>query len=167
MAKRYLELNTQGKIAEVEATVSSAGAGDAGELVALDNTGRIDVSVLPIGVGPDVATILASENLSAGDYVNVYNNGGVANVRLADKTNAREAHGFVKGAVTSGSNAVVYFEGPNDGLSGLTIGADYFLDTAGNATTTVATAPDIHQFLGIAVSSTTINTDIDDFIQRA
>jgi hypothetical protein len=168
MAQKPLQL-VNGKITQVEATVTSAGAGDAGEVVALDSNGKLDVSVLPVGVGPDVAVILASENLGSGDYVNIYDNGGTPNVRLADKSNGRDAHGFVKTPVTSGNNATVYFEGANDDLSGLTVGARYYLDTAGGVTSTppVIASAAISQFLGIAISATTINTDIDDCVVLA
>lgn len=168
MAQKPLQL-VSGKITQVEATVVSAGAGDAGEVVALDSNGKLDVSVLPVGVGPDVAVVLASENLGVGDYVNIYDNLGTANVRLADNSNGRDAHGFVKDAVTSGNNATVYFEGANDDLSGLTPGARYYVDTAGGVTSTpptIATAT-ISQFVGIAINATTINTDIDDCILLA
>lgn len=168
-AKRYLELNL-GKVKQKAATIISAGAGNDGDLVALDSTGKLDPTVLPVGVGPDVAVLVASENLAAGDYVNIYDNGGTPNVRKADNSNGRDAHGFVKAAVTAASNATVYFEGPNDALSGLTPGARQYLDTAGGTTETPPTfsgGATISQFLGIAVNATTINTDIDDCIGLA
>jgi hypothetical protein len=165
MADKFIRL-LNGKLAEKEATVVSLGAADAGEIPALDSTGRLDVSVLPIGVGPDVAVILASENLSAGSYVNIYNNSGTPNARLADASNSRDAHGFVKEAVTAGNNATVYFEGPNSNLTGLVPGARYYLGTGGNPTITPPTFPasQISQFLGIAISTSAINTDIDDYV---
>ncbi len=167
-AKKFLR-NVAGKITEIVATVISTGAANDGDIPALDSTGRLDVSVLPVGVGPDVKVVLASEALVAGDYVNIYNNGGTPNVRKADNSNSREAHGFVKTAVSNGANATVYFEGPNDALSSLTVGARYFLNTAGAVTTTAPSAPaaQISQLVGIAVDATTINTDIDDVIVLA
>ena len=50
MAKKYLKYNSNGDIALQEATVQSNGNSNAGEIVALDSQGRIDVSVLPTGV---------------------------------------------------------------------------------------------------------------------
>ena len=169
MAQKPLQL-INGKVTQVEATVTSAGAGDAGELVALDSSGKLDVSVLPIGVGPDVTVIEASENIGAGKYVNIWNDSGTAKARLADNSNSREAHGFVKDAVTSGNNATVYFEGGNDDLSGLTTGARQFLGTAGGATATPPTfggGAQISQLVGVAINATTINTDIEDPIVLA
>lgn len=163
MANKYLTLEN-GREAMKEATVVSAGAADAGEIVALDSSGRIDVTILPVGVGPDVATLVATETLNAGDYVNIFNDAGVSKVRKADATNDRPAHGFVKDAYPISSNAVVFFEGPNDDRSGLTPGARYYLSSAGGVTSTPPSSPSsvIHQFLGIAVNATTINTDIAD-----
>lgn len=149
-----------------EATVSSSGAGSAGDIVALDSSGRLDVSTLPVGVGPDVSTLTASEALNAGDYVNIYNDLGTPKARKADATNDRPAHGFVKEAFASSDSAIVYFEGPNDDKSGLTPGSRYYLSGAGGISLTPPALPTyvIHQFVGIAVSATTINTDIDDEI---
>lgn len=169
MADKPIQL-ISGILTEVEGTVISTGVAEAGDLVALDSTGKLDISVLPVGIGADTASILASENLSAGDYVNIWNNGGTANIRLADNSNSRPAHGFVLAVVTSGNNGTVYFEGSNTQLSGLTIGARYYLDTAGNATATAPTiggGAAISQLLGIAISATAVNTDIDDHVVLA
>ncbi len=169
MAQKPLQL-VAGKITQVEATVVSAGAGDAGEIVALDSNGLLDVSVLPVGVGPNVKLVLASENIGAGKYVNIYDNTGTPNVRLADNSNSREAHGFLLDAVTSGNNATVYFEGTNNDLSGLTPGARQFLATAGGVTATPPTfagGAQISQLVGTAISATEIDTDIDDVVVLA
>lgn len=169
MAHKPIQL-VGGKLTQVEATVVSAGAGDAGEIVALDSSGKIDVSVLPTGVGPNVKVILASENIGAGKYVNIYDNTGTENVRLADNSNSREAHGFLLDAVTSGNNATVYFEGTNNDLSGLTPGARQFLGTAGGVTATPPTfagGAQISQLVGTAISATEIDTDIADIIVLA
>lgn len=168
MADKFIELSS-GKLRQREATVQSTGVSEAGDIVALDGTGRLDPSVLPVGVGPDVKILEASENLGAGDYVNIWNDGGTEKVRLADSTNSRDAHGFVKEAVTTGNDATVFFEGPNNNLSGLTPGARQYLAASGGTTETPPAAPanQIHQFLGIAVDANTINTDIDDCIGLA
>jgi hypothetical protein len=114
--------------------------------------------MMPVGIGADVATIAASENLAAGDFVNVHDSSG-AKVRKADATTAgKEAHGFVLAVVTSGNNATVYFEGTNTGVSGATPGPVYLSATAG---LTAATAPsssgNVVQRVGVAVSATAIN----------
>ena len=119
---------------------------------------------MPVGISPDVKAMVASEGLNAGSYINIYSNAGVQNARLADASNDRPAHGFVKNAFLTGETASIYFEGANDDLAGLTVGARYYLGTAGLATITPRTAAGLHQFLGIAISTTEINTDIDDEI---
>lgn len=159
MADKYLR-NNAGILTETEALVESAGAGDAGKIPALDNTGRLDDSVMPVGIGADTASIVASENLSAGDFVNIYNDAGTAKVRKADaSTSGKYAHGFVLDAVTSGDPAVVYCEGPNTAVTDATPG-EVFLSaaTAGGFTSTAPTGTGkVVQKIGVAVSATSIN----------
>lgn len=157
MPDKYL-YNNAGTITEKTATVTSAGAGDAGKIVGLDASGRIDTSAMPVGIGADTATITASEALAAGDLVNVWNSSG-AKVRKADATTAgKEAHGFVLASVSSGATATVYFEGTNTSVSGLTPGVQYLGTTAGGS---VGTAPsgsgNAVQRVGFATSATSLN----------
>jgi hypothetical protein len=164
MADKYI-YNNQGTLTEKEATVVSTGADDAGKVVALDSTGKLDNSLLPTGIGADTKILLASENLAAGDFVNVFNDAGTVKVRKADATvSGKEANGFVLSAVTAGANAAVYFEGTNNQLSGLTGGVMYFLSTTAGGVT--ATAPsgsgNIVQKIGRALSSAEINVEFSD-----
>jgi hypothetical protein len=153
-------LNASGVLAAsiVNSTVSSAGAGDSGKLAALDGSGRLDTTVMPTGIGPDTKAITASEALSAGDFVNIHSSSG-AKVRKADATTAgKEAHGFVLAAVSNGASATVYFEGTNTGVSGQTPGPVFLQTTAGTAGTTApSTSGNVVQNIGIAVSATEIN----------
>lgn len=168
MAEKFLELNTSGKMQENEALQSSAGAADAGKIVGLNADGDIDPTMMPPGVGPDVTNMVTSENLASGDYVNIYDNGGVTTARLADNSNSRPAHGYVTASSTSPATNDVFFEGANPNLSGLTRGARVYLDTVGGVTETVPTgAGVIFQLLGVAISPTEVNTDIQDCIVRA
>ena len=113
MADRYNTLDT-GKEVNKEATVVSTGPSEGGDIVALDETtGKLDPSVLPTGVGPDIKIMEAAEALSAGDYINIFDDGGTEKARLADRSNGREAHGFVKSAFAMGAMATVFFEGAN------------------------------------------------------
>ncbi len=165
-AKKYLS-HVAGRIQEVAAIVISAGAVDDGKIVALDAAGKLDNSVMPVGIGADTATIQASENLAAGDFVNIWNSAG-ARVRKADAATAgKEAVGFVLSAVTSGQNATVYFEGQNTQKTGLTIGARQYLSatTPGATTETAPSASDaVVQYLGHAISATAISAEIEDGI---
>jgi hypothetical protein len=144
----------------VNGKASSAGAGDASKLVALDSTGRIDNTMMPIGIGADTASIVASEALAAGDFVNVYNNAGTANVRKADgSTSGKEAHGFVLAAVASAASALVYFEGTNTQCTGLTPGVQYLSGTTpGKSTSTAASGTGkVVQVVGYAISASAVN----------
>lgn len=157
-AKKFLR-NIAGRITEVVGVVVSAGAGNDGDIPALDSTGKLDTSVMPTGIGADTKSITASESLSAGDWVNVWDDAGTIKVRKADATTAgKEADGFVLSAVTSGNAATVYFEGTNTQNSGLTLGARYYLHTtAGSETSTAPSGSgNVVQYLGKAVSATEI-----------
>lgn len=169
MADKPLQL-VNGVLTQVEAKQSSAGAGDAGKVVALDSSGKIDNTMMPVGVGADTKTLPASEDLSAGDFVNVWNDSGTVKVRKADATTAgKEANGFVLSAVTSGNNATVYFEGTNTQLSSLTGASVYYLSTtAGGATTTAPSGSgNVVQRLGRALSATEISFEPSDPVTLA
>ena len=156
-AKKFLRL-VNGVLTEIFGVQTSAGAGNAGDLVSLDDSGRIDNSMMPVGIGADTSTISASETLAAGDWVNVWNNSG-AKVRKADATTAgKEAHGFVLAAVTSGNPATVYFEGTNTQVTGQTPGPVYLQTTAGTGGATIPNASgNVVQSIGVAVSATAVN----------
>lgn len=156
---KYLYQNA-GTITEKAAIQTSAGAGDAGKIPALDAAGRLDNSMMPVGLGADTASVTTSEALAAGDLVNIWNSTG-AKARKADATVAgKEAHGFVLSAVSSGASATVYFEGTNTGVTGLTPGVNYLSTTAGTAT---ATAPsgsgNVVQRVGFATAAAALNFD--------
>lgn len=156
--------------AVLNAKNTSAGAGDAAKIVQLDAAGRIDTSMMPVGIGPDTASIVASEALAAGDFVNIWNNAGVANIRKADgSTSGKEAHGFVLAAVSSSASGTVYFEGTNTAVTGRTPGVQFLSATTPGSTQ--ATAPtgagQTVQRLGFATGATAINFDGGDPILLA
>lgn len=161
-AGTVIKANADGRVDETffpngDIVDASTGAGDAGKVIMTGADGLIDVSLMPVGVGADTLTIQASENLSAGDLVNVYSNAGAARVRKADATTSgKEANGYVLSSVTSGNNATVYVEQKITGLSGLTDGSRYYLaTTAGGITTTPpSSSGNVVQFVGRAASDT-------------
>lgn len=168
MAKRYMEIATGGAQAEREATVTSAGAGNAGDIVALDGAGRLDASVLPSGVGVDQKSYPFTETATQGQLLNIFDDGGTPSVRLADASNGRQAHCFAVNAVTAPASGNVQFEGEIEGLTGLTTGAVYYLSTAGNiATTEITTAGQILQRVGIARDTTTLDFEAEQPVTRA
>lgn len=159
-ANKVVKMNGSGIIAPavLNAVATSAGAGDAAKVVQLDGAGRIDSTMMPVGIGADTATVTTTEALSAGDFVNIWNSTG-AKARKADATVAgKEAHGFVLAAVGNGASATVYFEGTNTAVTGQTPGPVFLATTAGGATSTAPSAAgNVVQRIGFATSATSIN----------
>ena len=140
-ANKIPALNASGVLdaSLLNAKTTSAGAGDSGKVVALDGSGRIDLTMMPSGIGADTASILASEALAAGDLINIWNNVGTANMRKADaSTSGKEAHGFVLAAVSNGASGSAYFEGSNTQQTGLTPGVQFLSATTPGKATNVA-----------------------------
>ncbi len=119
------------------------------------------IVVMAVNMFPTQLLLEASEDIAAGSFVNLWDDGGTAKVRLADASNARQADGFCISAISTGGTGTVNWEGVNTALTGKTIGAIQFLGTAG-ATTEVApsTSNHISQVLGKARSATAMNTEI-------
>lgn len=161
-AGKIPELNGAGVLAPalINAKNTSAGAGDAGKIPQLDASGRLDTTFLPVGVGADTASIVASEALSAGDLVNIWYNAGAFNVRKADASTAgKEAHGFVLSAFASSAAATVYFEGTNTQMTGLTTAKQYLSATTPGKTqaTSPSTSGQVVQIVGFGTSATSMN----------
>lgn len=170
-ANKIVSLNASGVLDAtiVNSKTTSAGAGDSGKLPALDGSGKLDTSFMPVGIGADTAAIATSETLAAGDLVNIWNNGGTANVRKADATTSgKEAMGFVLSAFTHPTTATVYFEGSNTAVSGRTPGVQFLSTTAGSTTTTApSSSGNVVQRVGVATSATNINFQWNDPIVLA
>lgn len=113
----------------LNAKATSAGAGDANKVVQLGGDGKISSTMLPAGMGTDSLEMTTSEALAAGDWVNIHNVTGNARVRKADATaQGKEVMGFVLSSAASGATVTVYFEGTNTGVTSQTPG-DVFLST--------------------------------------
>lgn len=162
---KYLTILT-GIETMVSANETSSGVADANKIVALDSSGHLDLTLMPSGIGPNVKVLPTTEDIAAGKYVNVYSAAGISSVRLADNSNGRPAHGFVKEASLSGAVTTVYFPGAmNDQLSGMTPDAREYLGTAGGLTETpVSAAGYLHQYIGKAVSATELPSEIFDYV---
>ena len=169
MSDKYIALNSNGIQAEVASTVVSTGVTEAGKIVGLDSNGRLDVSVMPVGIGADTNVIVASEALAAGDFVNVYDATGTPKVRKADATTAgKYANGFVLASVAQDGNATVYAEGTNNQVTGATAGRVFLSTTAGGFTSTPPSASgNVTQSIGYAVSATAINFQAGEPVIRA
>jgi hypothetical protein len=161
--QKFIKLNN-GRLTEevVESLSQTTGATDADKLVRTASNGKLDPSLMPAGMGADVLTVTASEALSAGDFVNIHSGG----VRKADGAAVgKEVDGFVLDAISSGQPATVYFEGRNTALTGLTVGARYYLSasTPGAVTTTPPTGSgNVVQFIGRASEATSIAFEATD-----
>src|SRR5215208_4917959 len=103
-APRFIN-RVAGKWKQIVAAVTSS----PDSIVATDATGKIDISMMPVGVGAETVVCTTSENLAAGDFVNLYLNAGVITARKADATTTgKTADAFVLAASTSGNNATAY-----------------------------------------------------------
>ncbi|MBX0328259.1 hypothetical protein K2Z83_11285 [Oscillochloris sp. ZM17-4] len=167
----FLDVDTTtGEIVRQTAIQQSTGATDADKILRTGPDGKLDSSFLP-STSDSSETIQASEALSAGDWVNIYNVSGSRRVQKALATdNTKPAHGYVSAAVNSGANASVFTRGINPvvPLSGFTtadVGKPVFLSagTSGGVTKTPpGAAGNIVQRLGFVVEvGATVRVQID------
>lgn len=165
-ANKYLSSATDGFKRLYTAIAASTGVADAGKIICTNASGQLDATLLPSGISAPTETVQAVEALSAGDLVNIHNVTGSARVRKANATSGIPANGFVLSAVASGANALVYLEGNNTALTGLTIGSTYFLGATGGVTTTpnTTTSGAIIQEVGSAIRTTAIAWNRQDHI---
>lgn len=166
--KKYISLGASG-LAEVAATDSSAGVGNAGDVVALDSTGKIALNMMPSGIGPATKSIVASEAITAPALVNIWNDAGTPKIRKADAATNKAANGFILASVASAAAADVYFEGEVTGLSGLTAGKVWLSATVpGSVQATIpTTSGHIAQAVGWATSASTMDFEPAEPISRA
>ena len=163
---KFITLLSTGKQALLTAIASSTGATDADKIIATGNDGKINVSFLPAGVDVQAEDAIASEDLAAGNWINVFLDAGVRKIRKADAGNNRPAHGFVLAGTTTGDTGTFYAAGINSQLSALTPGTSYFLsaDTPGTLTDTMPpqTSGNLIQFLGYSASATSLRFEYDE-----
>lgn len=167
MADKFIKISTGGDLTEANPITTSAGSSNAGQIIATNAAGQIDSTLLP---NSTTITVTASEAIAAGAMINIWLNAGNVAVRNADNTAlAKQAHGFAPAAISSSASGTVsLWDGENTGLSGLTIGATYFLGTAGAVTMTPPTATaSIVQKIGAARSATELSVAIQQPIVRA
>lgn len=171
MATQGFLARMTGRTVQLFGLAVSAGAVDAGKIPALDSAGRLDASMMPLGVGASTTQATASEAIGPGKFVNFWDNGGTFAMRLADNSNGRQADGYVTEAVAGSAVGAAYpLDGANAQLTGLTIGARYWLGTAGGVTATpldetdVANVNKISQYLGVAKSTTELVTDDQGYV---
>ncbi|WP_287918833.1 hypothetical protein [Comamonas sp.] len=164
MAQKFIGL-VAGKFKQIAAIVTSAGAADAGKIIAAGTDGKLHTSLLPTGIGANSVSATASEAIAAGKLVNLWVDAGAMKLRLADNSNGREAWGYLKEGVSADAAATAYRLNtvmPNQ--TGLTVGGDYWLGTAGGVISAAPDATDdansgkLNQYIGKATSATEIAT---------
>ena len=166
--QRVLTRNTSGR-GEIEyVPVQTATPGG---IPGLDpTTGLLALAQMPTGIGPDTDSsgVCGTTALTAGMFVNIYNNGGTKTVRPADATdNTKPAHGFVISGYTVGQAVTVYLTGarntviPVGAFAAADVGKALYLSTSGGVTTTRPSAAGaLEQYLGdIADVGTTVTAD--------
>ena len=148
-----------GKRKEYAATIVG-GLANAYQLVAAGPAGRLDITLMPEGIGPVTDVVGFTEAVAAGRLVNVYNSGTdaapVFSARLADgSTSGKEAHGFVLAAVAAGAQGTIYGSGANTALTGLKPGTYYLSGTSPGGIDTVppTAAGSTYQEIGFASSA--------------
>ena len=164
---RYAE-NTSGIIAAITACIQAAGgqvtsypANTAGIIQAL-----IDLQNAISGGGSGAQSVaalvpaIAGEALAVGDAVYIQASDGRA--YKAYNNNSREkanAIGLAKESVANpGDQVTIVVRGPLAGLSGLSVGLDYFLDNNGVISTTAPTGGGVYSVpIGQAISATQID----------
>lgn len=173
MAAKFVYVDAAGVMHELEGQVVSAGAGDAGKFFVPGADGRWDITLMPTGIGPATKSVVASEALTAPCFVNLWDDAGTLKMRYADASTAaagKKAHGFLLASVAADAAGAVYFEGEITGLAALTPGADYFLSNSvpgGVSATPVTTTGHILQYLGVATSATSVDSEISRPVIRA
>ncbi len=113
--------------------------------------------IVVIGSGPGASgTILVAEALTAGDFVNVYNDAGTTKVRLADRDSiATIANGFVILSYAPGDYASVKGINEINGFVVVVDGTRYFLGDSGAFTAAWPIVDgQVNQELGVAISIT-------------
>lgn len=158
-AKKFLRTGTGNELFdEVAGVITSSGAANDGDIPCLDAGGKLDITLLPSGIGADTSVVIASEALADGDLVNLWNNAGTVNVRKADATTTgKEAHGYVLAAVSAAASATIYHDGTNNHVTGLTVGRQWLSTTPGKSTTTRPVASgNVQQVVGFATAATSM-----------
>lgn len=137
-SKHFLYLDDQTRrVSRDRFKTSSDGPVDAGQPVALDETGKIHPSML---AGDNAAvSAMAHEAITVGDFVTFVDHGGALGaVKASAGAAKRPADGFAVTSAAAGEIVEVALKGVNPMVTGFTPGVQLFLSTvAGMATTAV------------------------------
>ena len=161
----YLDIREGGvgsfELASTAVTAGSYGDDDSVPSYTVDEDGRLTAAA-DVAIPITVYLTAATGGLAARDFVGV-NSSGEAIKAQANSCDTK-AIGYVKSAFSAGATAKVYLNrGTLTGLSGLTVGQQYYLDaaTAGAITDTPDfTSGYIVQYIGTAISATALEVSI-------
>lgn len=169
-APRYLAL-VGGFIKNI---VASVVGGTPFTIVSTGSDGFIDRSYLKDQV---TKSMVASENIAAGDQVNIWDDAGTPKLRKADASGglAKKSDGYAPAAILSGaSGLIVSGQEINTAVAGLTPVADYFLSATVPGGVAKATDPGypttaghISQFIGKSTAAAELMQIIDQPIELA
>jgi len=155
-APTYLDL-VSGIATRKTAVEAGPASTPAEQIVSTSADGLIADSLLHSTISGAVS-IVTSENLAAGDFVNIYNNAGTPTARKADgATTGKTANGYVTAGTTSAA-AQVYTGGINTAVATVTGGEIYLSDTTpgGFTSTPPSAAGHTLQRIGSGVTATAI-----------
>lgn len=147
---------------------TSTGVSDSSKLVQTGASGKLSLSLMPAELTVQAKVFTASEDLSAGDLVNIWLDTATWKVRKAAASTSRRADGYVNAGFLTDADATVYTEGFNTQLTGLTPGL-VWLGEAGAVTQTapVSGSGGIAQIVGSALSATELEFEPNDQIALA
>jgi hypothetical protein len=171
-ANKMIELTSQGVIHKdflpYRFITVGGTPGHAGMSAILDGSGKWHMSLMPVGVGAEVVIGNASEALTAGNLCNIHAVSTALAIRRASASAlATNANGFVLASFASGASSTMYgVSNEITGLSGLTIGSQYYLSTTAGAMATSAPTADnnIVQRIGRAHSVSAIIFSNSEFL---
>lgn len=152
-----------GVLQQIVPISTSAGAGDSGKMIQTNSAGKLDLTLMPAEITAQAKVYPASEDVAAGDLVNIWYDVDTWKVRLAAASTSRLASAYVNAGFLTGANATVYTEGFNNQLSGLTPGL-VWLGEAGAVTQTPPSSGSggIAQIVGTALSATELEFESND-----
>lgn len=165
---RFLDI-LNGVLTQINPISTSVGVGDANKIPQTSASGKLDMTLMPAEITAQAKTYPASEDLTAGDLVNIWVDSGTTKVRKASGTSSRVAVAYTNSGVVTGATSTVYTEGFNTNLSGLTPGGLCWLGAAGAVTQTppVSGSGGVSQIVGTALSATEMEFEPNDPVTLA
>lgn len=128
-------------------------------------------SVTILGGNMNRFYVTATENISYGAAINLYNNAGTINVRNANATdNTKPCRGFCSNSngIAAGQVGEVQVNTGVVSITGLTPGSNYYLSTTSGliAPTPAVATGNIEQYAGFAISNTVLLFNAGTWIQH-